>query len=151
MKANGLRALSDALDSTDPLNKSATLTRAFWPMWVWAVLVAISCGLCGCKTLDGKLGILGSSWDGSIGATLSRNNNTGRVSFQSVPRSMSGYLAGLRSGDELIAIEDKPVKGMNGAEISKALRGRVGTKVHLVIIRETDQLNITVERGPFRN
>ncbi len=63
---------------------------------------------------------------------------------------MAGYRGGLREGDELISIEDRPVEGMSTDEVTHALRGRVGTKINLVVMRGTDRLNIVVERGPFR-
>ncbi len=63
---------------------------------------------------------------------------------------MAGYRGGLREGDELVAIDEKPVDRMEAAEVAHALRGRVGTKVNLIVIRGSDRLNITVERGPFR-
>ncbi len=63
---------------------------------------------------------------------------------------MAGYRGGLREGDELVAIDEKPVDRMPPAEVAHTLRGLVGTKVNLVVIRGSDRLNIRVERGPFR-
>ncbi len=139
MSTNELRAsrkLSDAPDSTDHPNNSATFTRAFWAIGCWIALVSVS----GCA----------SSWNGSIGAVLSQQKSDGHVYIRTVPRDMAGYRGGLREGDELVAIDEKPVDRMEAAEVAHALRGRVGTKVNLIVIRGSDRLNITVERGPFR-
>lgn len=105
-------------------------------MGCWLAIVSVS----GCA----------SSWDGSIGAVLSQRKSDGHVFMRTVPRDMAGYLGGLREGDELVSIDEKPVERMSAADVAHALRGRVGTKVNLVVVRGTDQLNITVERCPFR-
>lgn len=84
---------------------------------------------------------------GSIGAMLVRNHVNGRVSVRTVPPG-TGQRAGLEPGDEIVAIEGKPVSGFaNDEEVRKALRGDVGTKVKLTVVREGARREIEVERG----
>ncbi len=46
--------------------------------------------------------------------------------------------AGLESGDLIIRIDDKPVKGMTLTEAVRMMRGKPGTKIDLLIMREGD-------------
>jgi hypothetical protein len=139
MPTNELRASrnpSDCFDSTDYPKGSATFTRALGAISCWLILASVS----GCA----------SSWGGSIGAVLGQRKSDRHVYVRAVPRDMAGYRGGLREGDELVAIDERPVDRMEAAEVTQALRGRVGTKVNLVVVRGSDRLNITIERGPFK-
>ena len=44
--------------------------------------------------------------------------------------------AGMRSGDLIIRLDDKPVKGMTLSEAVKLMRGKPGSTIHLTVIRE---------------
>lgn len=84
---------------------------------------------------------------GSIGVMLVRNHVSGRVSVRTVPPG-TGQKAGLEPGDEIVAIGGKPVSAFaNDEEVRKALRGDVGSKVKLTVLREGARREIEVERG----
>jgi carboxyl-terminal processing protease len=57
--------------------------------------------------------------------------------------------AGVRSGDVIIRLDDKQVKGMSLNDAVKLMRGKPGTKIRLTIVREgvDKPIEITVERA----
>ena len=57
--------------------------------------------------------------------------------------------AGIQAGDLIVRIDDKPVKGLNLDEAVKLMRGKVGTKIHLLVVREgaDKPLEFTLERA----
>ncbi len=102
-----------------------------------AFIVFVACFAAACAATE----------QGSIGVMLVRNHANGRVSIRTVPPG-TGQRAGLEPGDEIVAIEGKPVSGFSSdEEIRKALRGDVGTKVKLTVLREGARREIEVERG----
>lgn len=107
----------------------------------WAVFAgALACGS-------------SSAWRGSVGAMLGKNHDTGRVYVREVPSDMPAARAGLRPGDEIVAIDGKPVLAMSPDEVHRALAGAVGSKVKLSVHREKadgGDVEIEVERGPLK-
>ena len=61
-------------------------------------------------------------------------------------------LAGLAVGDRLVAIDEKPVRDMNFEAMQRHLRGPVGSKVKLAVMREgrPEPWTFTVVRGWIR-
>lgn len=57
------------------------------------------------------------------------------------------YKAGIKSGDYIVAVDDKPVFGMTIYEAVKKLRGDPSSKVKLNIRRGNDIIDVTVERA----
>jgi C-terminal processing protease CtpA/Prc len=93
----------------------------------------------------------GSSWKGSIGAVLGKDNRTGRVYVRDAPVDMAAARAGLEVDDEVLAIDGKAVLGMSPDEVHQALNGNVGSKVTLTVARgRTAKRDVVVERGPLR-
>jgi len=60
--------------------------------------------------------------------------------------------AGIKAGDLIIRLDEKPVKGMSLDDAVKMMRGKPGTKIGLVIVREGEEkpLNFTVVRDKIR-
>jgi len=56
--------------------------------------------------------------------------------------------AGVKAGDLIIRLDEKPVKGMTLRDAVNIMRGKVGTKITLTIIREGEErpLKITITR-----
>lgn len=54
--------------------------------------------------------------------------------------------AGVKVNDIILAVDDTDVKGMYGSELTKLIRGEVGSKVTLMVKRGEDQKKITVKR-----
>ncbi len=103
-----------------------------------ALFVALGCVGCG------------SSWKGSVGAVLGKDNADGRLYVREVPPDMAAAKAGIREGDELIAIDGVAVRAMSPDDVHKALAGQVGTRVKLRVRRGDQDLTLVVERGPLR-
>ncbi|RMG27983.1 MAG: S41 family peptidase [Gammaproteobacteria bacterium] len=60
--------------------------------------------------------------------------------------------AGVKAGDLIIKLDDKPVKGMTLTEAVKVMRGKPGTKITLTIVREGREkpIRITIVRDIIR-
>jgi carboxyl-terminal processing protease len=60
--------------------------------------------------------------------------------------------AGVKTGDLIIQLDNKPVKGMTLTEAVRLMRGRPGSKIKLTIIREGEDkpLNISVMRAVIK-
>lgn len=60
--------------------------------------------------------------------------------------------AGVKSGDLVIRLDDKPVKGMELNDAVKIMRGKPGTKITLTIVREGEEkpLKITITRAVIK-
>jgi len=92
----------------------------------------------------------GSSWNGSVGAVLGKDNADGRVYVRDVPPDMAAAKAGVQVGDELVMVDGAPVRAMSPDNIHKALAGKVGTRVKVTLLRNGQTLELVVERGPLR-
>jgi carboxyl-terminal processing protease len=84
-----------------------------------------------------------------VGAILAKDNHTGRTFMRDVVPGRAAASAGIVNGDELLRIEGKSVVTMTPEEVSRRLRGEVGSKVHLTVIHEGVTQEVTVERGPL--
>jgi C-terminal processing protease CtpA/Prc len=73
-----------------------------------------------------------------------------RLYLRDAPPDMSAAKAGMQRGDEVTAIDAKPVLGMSPNDVHGALAGAVGTKVKLTVLRDGQNLTFEVERGPLR-
>jgi C-terminal processing protease CtpA/Prc len=91
-----------------------------------------------------------ATWGGSIGAVLTRNNETGKVTVREAPEGKGAAKAGLVPGDELIAIEGHEVRNLSAEQVHAALEGPVGSKVKLTVQSETSAPHdVKVERSPL--
>ena len=57
--------------------------------------------------------------------------------------------AGLRAGDTIIRIDQKPVKGLSLNEAVNLMRGQPGTQIELTVLRESEErpFDLTIERA----
>lgn len=101
--------------------------------------------------LTAGLAVMGcaSRWGGSIGAVLGKNQRDGRLYVRDAPEDMGAAKAGVQRGDEVTAIDGKPVLGMSPNDVHNALSGTVGSKVKLTLLRDGEGMTIEVERGPL--
>ncbi len=62
------------------------------------------------------------------------------------------YKAGIKAGDLIIRIDDKPVKGLTLLDAVKLMRGEPGTDIELTILRETVEqpFNVKITRDIIR-
>ena len=71
---------------------------------------------------------------GGIGVYMSFKN--GGVQIMNVIPDGPSYKAGLLAGDEILAVDGKPVEEFSPGEVALRIRGEVGTQVELLIRRD---------------
>jgi C-terminal processing protease CtpA/Prc len=111
------------------------MNATLWPALLVPFLLVLGCS---------------SKWTGSVGAVLGKGNQDGRVFVRDVPADMPAYKAGIRQGDELIAIDGKPVGPMSPEQVHQLLQGEVGSSVTLTVLRGKERREVKVERGPLK-
>ncbi len=109
------------------------------PCSMLVTLVLVACGACG-----------GTERPGSIGARLSRDNETGALYVRDLFPGLAGERAGLLPGDELIMIDGHYVRDVDAPRVREMLRGQVGTAVRLTIVRGALVVRIRVARSELR-
>lgn len=103
-----------------------------------ATLLALAVGAAACA----------GGWSGGIHARLAFSETHGLRVIE-VPPDSAAARAGLRAGDRIFAIDDEPVEGRPMNDVVRALRGEVGTRVRLTILRGIVRQTIEVERAPY--
>jgi carboxyl-terminal processing protease len=81
---------------------------------------------------------------------LGKDNADGRVFVRDAPPDMGAAKAGIRVGDEVLAVDGAPVGPMSPEGIHSAVAGAVGSKVRVTVRRRDQTLTIVVERGPLQ-
>ncbi|MBI4534556.1 MAG: S41 family peptidase, partial [Candidatus Melainabacteria bacterium] len=61
--------------------------------------------------------------------------------------STPAYNAGIHPGDEIIEIDNKPVKGQSLDQVVKQIRGPINTKVVITILRGTERKKLILTRA----
>ncbi|MFM6022927.1 MAG: S41 family peptidase, partial [Dolichospermum sp.] len=82
-----------------------------------------------------------------IGIRMQVNENTKRLTVIEAIDNSPALKAGLKSGDEILAIDGKSTLKMTVEDGSKLIRGRVGTSVSLDIERSGNKLKIKLTRA----
>lgn len=59
------------------------------------------------------------------------------------------FAAGLAPGDVIFAIDEEPLAGLTMREIVEKLRGPVGSRVKLDVVRDGERREIEVERSEY--
>ena len=75
---------------------------------------------------------------------------SGEFVVSSVLDSTPAQRAGVKSGDVLLAVDKKPTKGRESAEVVRALRGKLGTKVSLTVQRQGEEFSFEVTREAIK-
>jgi C-terminal processing protease CtpA/Prc len=100
--------------------------------------------------LAASLGCAAEQRVGSIGAVLSRDNDTGSLHVREVSPGQSAERVGLMPGDEVVMIEGRLARDLDTPSIRAALRGDVGSAVRLTVVRGEKVLRVRIERGALR-
>ena len=84
-----------------------------------------------------------------LGIEVSRDKGNNGVKVVAPIFGTPAYLAGIKSGDYIVKVDNQPVSGMTLDEAVKKMRGKAGTKVILSIVRadELKPLSFTITRA----
>jgi len=66
-----------------------------------------------------------------------------------MPEDSPAAKAGLLEGDFIVAIDDRPIKGLSGKQLHDLLTGEVGSPVRLRVARDGAEREIAVTRAPY--
>lgn len=70
----------------------------------------------------------------------------GKVEFKDVYEDGPAYDAGIRNGDILVKVDGTKIENMKLTEISKLVKGKVGTKVKITVLRNEEEKTFEVKR-----
>jgi C-terminal processing protease CtpA/Prc len=91
-----------------------------------------------------------STWQGGIHAELAWSASRG-LRVVDVPTKGPATEAGLKTGDRIISIDGLAVQDQPMKRIVEALRGPVGSRATMEIIRGGRALTLHIERAPYRS
>jgi carboxyl-terminal processing protease len=81
-----------------------------------------------------------------IGAYVQLDTVTGYGMITGTIKGTPAEEAGLRSGDIIYKVEDEDMAGLDLTQVVSRIKGEEGTKVHITLIREGQELEVDVER-----
>jgi carboxyl-terminal processing protease len=82
-----------------------------------------------------------------IGIRMQINEKTKRLTVIEAIENSPALKAGLKSGDEILAIDGKSTLKMTVEDASKLIRGRIGTSVSLDLERLSNKFNVKLTRA----
>lgn len=98
--------------------------------------------------LLGFLAGCGTPWIGGIHARMAYSESGG-LRVVEVPEGPA-RVAGLAVDDRITAIEGEHVDGLPERDVVERLRGPVGSRVTLTVLRDGHERQITLERAPYQ-
>ncbi len=108
--------------------------------------VALVFGLFGLFGLVGSLAACSGPAVGSVGAVLGVDAETGAVHIREMKEGLAADKAGLLPGDEILLIDGVYARDLSAAQIRQKLRGNVGSKVELTVVRGEEVLRVSLVR-----
>ena len=95
-------------------------------------------GLCACASVA----------PGTIGAGLGQRTDH-RLFVRSLPTGEGADRAGLSVDDEIVAIEGKDVRSLTPEDVRRTVRGDVGSRLTVTILRGDERRDLTIVRTPL--
>lgn len=86
-----------------------------------------------------------------IGAEIKFDDKGEHVYIGQVFEDSPASKVGLMEGDELIKVENNEIKGQSLAKIASLVKGQEGTYVNITVIREKQEQEFKIERGPINS
>lgn len=90
------------------------------------------------------------SWSGGIGAVLRYHREPTELYVDRVPSGTAAARAGLTPHDRVLAIDGAPVATLDENQVREHVRGEVGTRVRLRVMRNGEERDVVIERAPYR-
>lgn len=87
---------------------------------------------------------------GGIGVVMQYNKDKKIVSVLSVMKDTPGEKAGIKSGDEITAVDGQPASDISFEQVADHIRGQVGTNVVLTIKNNDGQHDVTITRATIK-
>lgn len=91
----------------------------------------------------------GGAPTGGIYARMAYSEEGG-LRIVDVPPNGAAAKAGLLANDRIIAINELPVRELSGVEVVEKLRGPVGSRVELDVVRDDEIKTVVVVREPYQ-
>jgi carboxyl-terminal processing protease len=88
-----------------------------------------------------------SSGVGSIGAVMARDAETQALVVRDAPKGLGAEEAGLKPGDEIVMVEGFLVRDLSTVELRALLRGEIGSKLRLTVVRAGQVRHVEVQRS----
>lgn len=83
---------------------------------------------------------------GGIGVTMSIDSDTGYVKVVKVNSDSPAAEVGVKEGDYFYKVDGESVIGMDSSDIANKVRGEEGTTVDITFIRDSEEVEYTIER-----
>ncbi|WP_182185931.1 S41 family peptidase [Pectinatus frisingensis] len=87
---------------------------------------------------------------GGIGVVMQYNKDNQSVNVVTVMKDTPGEQAGIKQGDEIVAIDDTPTKDFSFDQIASHIRGPVGTDVTLTLKNADGQRSVKLTRATIK-
>jgi carboxyl-terminal processing protease len=84
-----------------------------------------------------------------LGIQIDVDDRSELVSIVGVIPGSAAAKAGLQPGDRILKVDGKPLKGTDSTTVARSLRGRSGSSVTLLVLRDAQVLARTIKRAPF--
>lgn len=81
-----------------------------------------------------------------VGITIAVREDGQGMDVQEVADNSPAQSAGVQAGDRLIAVDSRSIIGMTVTEVSSLIKGEEGTDVTLTLMRQEQELKLTVTR-----
>jgi carboxyl-terminal processing protease len=84
-----------------------------------------------------------------LGIQMTADEAAGVVTIERVIPNTAAEKAGLAAGDQILKVDGRPVRGIDEKMVARQIRGPAGSKVTLLVQRDTQIFARTVKRAPF--
>ena len=81
-----------------------------------------------------------------IGVTIQQREDGKGLNVVAVTAGGSAVAAGVLAGDVIIGVDGRSIADMSTSDVKNLIRGKEGTTVNLTVLREAEELEITVTR-----
>ena len=88
---------------------------------------------------------------GGIGVGIMQDNTSGLVTFTKIYKDSPGEKAGFKEGDIVYKVNGEDVTGLDLDTIVSQIRGEIGTKVEITVVRDGEEYTGTATRALIEN
>lgn len=81
-----------------------------------------------------------------IGITIHQRSDSAELEILEVVTGTSAETAGIQAGDILVAVEGQNVQDLTMEQVKEMIRGEEGTQVQIEVLRDQEELTMTVTR-----